>query len=44
MIGTLSGGIAGINLTKILAPATVRSVIVSCGVFMTGVYVYKYWL
>jgi uncharacterized protein len=44
MIGTLAGGFAGIKLTKILPASTVRSVIVTCGILMTGVYVYKYWL
>ncbi len=44
MIGTLAGGFAGIKLTKILPPATVRMVIVSCGVLMTAIYIYKYWI
>jgi uncharacterized protein len=44
MIGTLAGGFAGIKLTKILPASTVRTVIVACGILMTGVYVYKYWL
>ncbi len=44
MIGTLSGGFAGIKLTKQLPSAVVRNVIVICGVLMTMIYVYKYWL
>lgn len=44
MVGTLAGGFAGIKMTKILFPATVRTVIISCGALMTGVYVYRYWL
>lgn len=44
MIGTLGGGFAGIKLTKVLTASTVRTVIISCGVLMTGVYVYRYWL
>jgi uncharacterized protein len=44
MIGTLAGGFAGIKLTKILPPSSVRVVIVACGVLMTGIYAYRYWL
>ena len=44
MIGTLGGGFAGIKLTKVLPATTVRSVIILCGILMTGVYVYRYWL
>jgi uncharacterized protein len=44
MVGTLAGGFAGIKLTKVLPPKTVRTVIVTCGILMTGVYVYQYWL
>jgi uncharacterized protein len=44
MIGTLAGGLAGVKLTKVLPAGTVRTVIVSCGILMTGVYVYRYWL
>lgn len=44
MIGTLAGGFAGIKLTKILPPSSVRIVIISCGVLMTGIYAYRYWL
>ncbi len=44
MIGTLAGGFAGIKMTKMLPPATVRTVIISCGVLMTAIYIYKYWL
>jgi uncharacterized protein len=44
MIGTLAGGLAGIKLSKILPPATVRAVIISCGAVMTAIYVYRYWL
>lgn len=44
MIGALAGGFAGIKFTKILPTAAVRTVIISCGILMTGVYVYQYWL
>ena len=44
MIGTLAGGFAGIKLTKVLPSAIVRNVIIVCGVLMTGIYVYRYWL
>ncbi len=44
MIGTLAGGFAGIKLTKILPSAIVKQVIITCGIVMTAIYVYKYWL
>jgi uncharacterized protein len=44
MIGTLTGGFLGIKLTKILPTQTVRVVIITCGVLMTAIYIYKYWL
>jgi uncharacterized protein len=44
MIGTLAGGFLGIKLTKILPTESVRLVIVSCGILMTAIYVYKFWL
>lgn len=44
MIGTLAGGFAGIKLTKILPAYVVRNTIVACGVLMTAIYVYKFWL
>jgi uncharacterized protein len=44
MIGTLAGGFAGIKLTKILPTSTVRGIIVICGILMTAIYVYRYWL
>jgi uncharacterized protein len=44
MVGTVVGGFVGIKLTKILPSAIVRSVIITCGVLMTAIYVFKYWL
>ncbi len=44
MIGTLAGGFAGIKLTKVLPQSVVRNVIVTCGVLMTAIYVWRYWL
>jgi uncharacterized membrane protein YfcA len=44
MIGTIAGGFTGIKLTKVLDPSTVRGVIITAGVLMTAVYVYRYWL
>ncbi len=44
MIGTLAGGFAGIKLTKVLPSTVVRDVIIVCGVMMTMIYVYKFWL
>jgi uncharacterized protein len=44
MAGTLVGGFVGIKLTKVLDPTTVRTVIITCGVLMTAIYVYRYWL
>ncbi len=44
MIGTLIGGFLGIKLTKILPTHTVKNVIITCGVLMTCIYVYRYWL
>ena len=44
MIGTLAGGFAGIKLTKVLPPSSVRFVIIACGVLMTAIYAYRYWL
>jgi len=44
MIGTLAGGFAGIRLTKILPQAVVRNIIIGCGVLMTAIYVWRYWL
>jgi uncharacterized protein len=44
MIGTVIGGALGIQLTKTIDPKFVRALIISAGVLMTGVYVYKYWL
>jgi len=44
MIGTLAGGFTGIKLTKVLPQSVVRNVIVTCGVLMTAIYVWRYWL
>jgi uncharacterized protein len=44
MIGTIAGGFTGVKLTKVLNPATVRTVIILAGISMTCVYVYRYWL
>jgi uncharacterized protein len=44
MIGTVAGGFAGIKLTKVLPQAVVRNVIVTCGLVMTAIYVWRYWL
>lgn len=44
MIGTIAGGFTGVKLTKVLNPATVRTAIITAGVLMTAVYVYRYWL
>jgi uncharacterized membrane protein YfcA len=44
MIGTLGGGVIGIKLTKVLPQAVVRRVIVTCGLLMTAIYVWRYWL
>ncbi len=44
MIGTVAGGFSGIKLTKILPSSMVRITIIVCGVLMTAIYVYKYWL
>jgi uncharacterized protein len=44
MIGTLVGGFVGIKLTKVLAQSTVRAVIIACGIAMTAIYVYRFWL
>lgn len=44
MVGTLAGGFTGIKLTKILPPETVRIVIIACGIVMTAIYIYKFWL
>ena len=44
MIGTVIGGALGIQLTKSIDPKIVRALIISAGVLMTGIYVYRYWL
>jgi len=44
MVGTIAGGFAGIKLTKVLPSGTVRAVITTCGVLMTAIYVWRYWL
>jgi uncharacterized protein len=44
MVGTIAGGFTGVKLTKVLNPNTVRAVIITAGVLMTAVYVYRYWL
>jgi uncharacterized protein len=44
MIGTVGGGFAGIRLTKVLPTSSVRFVITACGVLMTAIYVWRYWL
>ncbi len=44
MIGTITGGLVGIRLTKVLPTSTVRFVITACGVLMTAIYVWRYWL
>jgi uncharacterized membrane protein YfcA len=44
MIGTVIGGALGIQLTKTVDPKIVRGLIISCGVLMTLIYIYRYWL
>lgn len=44
MLGTIGGGLVGIKLTKILPQQSVRWTIITCGVLMTSIYVYRYWL
>jgi uncharacterized protein len=44
MIGTVAGGFAGVKLTKVLDPGTVRAVIIFSGCVMTAIYVYRFWL
>ena len=44
MIGTIAGGFVGIKLTKVLPTSTVRFTITTCGVLMTTIYVWRYWL
>jgi len=44
MIGTVVGGALGIQLTKTIDPKIVRGLIITAGVLMTGIYVYRYWL
>ncbi len=44
MIGTIAGGFVGIKLTKVLPTSTVRMAITTCGVLMTAIYVWRYWL
>jgi uncharacterized protein len=44
MIGTVAGGFAGIKLTRVLPTIIVRSTIITCGVLMTAIYIYRYWL
>jgi len=44
MVGTIAGGFAGIKLTKVLPSNTVRAVITTCGVLMTAIYIWRYWL
>ena len=36
--------VSGIKMTKILPSGVVRNVIIICGVLMTMIYVYKFWL
>jgi uncharacterized membrane protein YfcA len=44
MVGTIAGGFMGIRLTKVLPTSTVRFTITACGVLMTAIYVWRYWL
>ena len=44
MVGTIAGGFMGIRLTKVLPTSTVRFTITACGVLMTTIYVWRYWL
>jgi uncharacterized membrane protein YfcA len=44
LVGAVVGGFAGGRLVTVLAPATVRGIVISAGVLMTLVYAWRYWL
>lgn len=44
MAGAVVGGALGGQLVKVLPTQLVRNVITACGVVMTLIYVYKFWL
>src|SRR5262245_52522650 len=44
LIGAVAGGFLGGRLVTVLAPTTVRGIVISAGVLMTLVYAWRYWL
>jgi uncharacterized membrane protein YfcA len=44
LIGAVAGGFLGGRLVTVLAPTTVRIIVISAGMVMTMVYAWRYWL
>jgi uncharacterized membrane protein YfcA len=44
LMGAVVGGFLGGRLVTVLAPTTVRAIVILAGVLMTMVYAWRYWL
>jgi len=44
LVGAVVGGFVGGRLVTVLAPTTVRGIVISAGMLMTLVYAWRYWL
>lgn len=44
LAGSVIGGFLGGQLIAILAPATVRAIVISVGTAMTAIYAWRYWI
>jgi len=44
LVGAVAGGFLGGRLVTVLAPSTVRAIVIVAGTLMTMVYAWRYWL